>query len=225
MALLTVLVSAPNPASAWAATCERAARRAAAAYGVPDRVLQAIALAESGRPLGQRFGPWPWTVNAAGEGHWFESRREALDFARALHARGERNLDLGCFQINYRWHGSAFSSMAEMFDPVASAMYAARFLKQLHRETGDWVTAAGAYHSRKEVHASRYRNRFRAILARFEVPASTQGDPPAGSTDRTLQGNATGPLLSSARAHEPRLGSLVPLVQQGPMPLVQGLKP
>jgi soluble lytic murein transglycosylase-like protein len=71
--------------------------------------------------------------------------------SRGNHARGARSYDVGCFQINYRWHGQHFASLDQMFDPDANAAYAARFLSELYAEFGDWSRAAGAYHSRTPV--------------------------------------------------------------------------
>ena len=52
-----------------------------------------------------------------------------------------------------------------MFQPQENALYAAEYIAEKYRETGDWVLAAGAYHSGTEAHASRYSERFQQILA------------------------------------------------------------
>ena len=93
------------------------------------------------------------------------SRDEALGFARDAIASGRTNVDLGCFQINYRWHGKRFDDLGEMFDPAAGAVQAGRFLRDLFAETGNWSAAAGAYHSRNPEFATRYRARFDRVLA------------------------------------------------------------
>jgi hypothetical protein len=147
--------------------CEEAAARASAASGVPVSVLRAIALTETGRTKHGAFRPWPWTVNMEGRGVWFDSYEEARDYVAKQHARGARSYDVGCFQINYRWHGQHFASVDQMFDPDANAAYAARFLSELHAELGDWSRAAGAYHSRTPTFANRYRERFDRIRARL----------------------------------------------------------
>ena len=139
--------------------CDRAAARAARDSGVPLDVLRAITRTETGRS----GLPWPWTVNLEGLGQWFETRQDALDHVEAAHARGARRFDVGCFQINYRWHGAAFRSLDEMFDPDRNGAYAAQFLAQLYAETGDWARAAGAYHSRTPEFAERYAARFEGI--------------------------------------------------------------
>lgn len=158
------------PASPWAelpVLCERAAARASAASGVPLSVLRAIALTETGRTRQGSFRPWPWTVNMEGRGVWFDTLEDARDYVARHHARGARSYDVGCFQINYRWHGQHFATLDQMFDPDANAAYAARFLLELYQELGDWSRAAGAYHSRTPYFAGKYRERFDRIRRRL----------------------------------------------------------
>jgi len=145
--------------------CHDAAERAATETGVPTTVLLALALTESGRHGPQGWNPWPWAINEAGVGRWHPSVEDVLSQARdALH-RGVQSFDLGCFQINYRWHGAAFPSLEAMVDPLTNARYAATFLARLHAELGDWTQAAGAYHSRTPALATRYSDRFAVHLA------------------------------------------------------------
>lgn len=119
--------------------------------------------------------PWPWTVNMEGRGKWFDDLSDARAFARRGFDAGARSFDVGCFQINYLWHNSAFSSLEAMFDPGANALYAARFLKSLYDEFGDWSRAAGAYHSRIPARARQYRSRFDKLHAALRrQPASPQ---------------------------------------------------
>ncbi|MBP6999918.1 lytic transglycosylase domain-containing protein [Amaricoccus sp.] len=148
-----------------AALCERAIVDGARRGGVPVDVLRAIALSETGRMVGGQLRPWPWAINREGEGHWFASRDEALAFARASVAAGRPSFDVGCFQINYNWHGHAFPSLEAMFDQEVAGTYAAQFLRSLQHELGDWSRAAGAYHSRTPERAERYRARFDRLYA------------------------------------------------------------
>lgn len=141
--------------------CMDAAARAAAATGVPLDVLTAISLVETGR--GHR--PWPWAVNLGGDGHWPDSRRDAVELAESALAQGRTNIDLGCFQLNYHWHGAGFASLFDMLDPTANALYAADYLAGKYAATGDWALAAAAYHSTTPEHAQRYRTRFEARRA------------------------------------------------------------
>lgn len=168
MALVLASLLATAPAGAQTGPCDAAAQVAAAETGVPLPVLRAITRAETGRMVGGQRQPWPWTVNHAGTGQWFETRAAAKTYAETALSGGTGNLDIGCFQLNHRWHSAAFASLDQMFDPVENARHAARFLAQLHRESGDWTLAAGAYHSRTPEHAERYRTRFTALLAELD---------------------------------------------------------
>lgn len=156
------------------ALCDAAAIRAARESAVPLAVLRAITRTETGRRRDGALRPWPWTVNMEGRGRWFDSRAEMLSYARRHRTRGARSFDMGCFQINYKWHGGAFASLESMADPLTTARYAARFLADLHAELGSWPRAAGAYHSRTPAYAHRYRRRFERIFA-------TLGDVPHGA--------------------------------------------
>lgn len=116
---------------------------------IPHRLMQAIALTESGRwdPQRQAKTAWPWTINAEGKGRYFPTMGAAIAAVQALQARGVRKIDVGCMQVNLHYHGDAFSDLAEAFDPVTNVGYAADFLKELYEETGSWVEATGRYHS------------------------------------------------------------------------------
>ncbi len=165
LAILVAVLAAALSVGAHAAPselCRSAARAAARTHGVPPAVMLAITEVETGTSRGGQRGPWPWTLNIEGEGRWFDTRAEALAAARRAVAAGRVSTDLGCFQVNHRWHGSEFASLDEMLDPRVSGDYAARFLADLAAEAGDWMIAAGWYHSRTPKHAARYR----ALIAR-----------------------------------------------------------
>ncbi|MEV8465952.1 lytic transglycosylase domain-containing protein [Fluviibacterium sp. DFM31] len=186
--------------------CERAAHKAARATGVPVQVLLAISLTETGRKQAGNFGPWPWTLNIAGEGFFFDAPEAALARAeRSLH-NGQPSFDVGCFQVNYRWHGDAFASLSEMLEPDRNALYAAQFLATLYAESGDWTVAAGHYHSRTKMHADRYRKIFTRHLARLG-PMDPQTPLPA--SDEMIARVNRFPLLQ-AGAPAATMGSLVP---------------
>ncbi|MEM1274912.1 MAG: lytic transglycosylase domain-containing protein [Pseudomonadota bacterium] len=162
--------------------CDHAARSASARHDVPFEIMRALTRTETGRPREGQLEPWPWTINMEGAGHWFDTRAEALRFALDHHARGARSFDVGCFQINFRWHGQAFDSIETMFDQDLNADYAARFLKDLKAEGGDWTRAVGKYHSRTPDLAAKYTGRFQRILANLTpvdpAPAPPQDQPP-----------------------------------------------
>lgn len=168
---LAVISGAPARAATIdpdiSAICDAASAAAASARGIPSDALYAITLTETGRTGGGHFRPWPWTVNMEGRGFWFDTREEAYAYVMERYNAGARSFDVGCFQINYKWHGEHFASIEAMFDPMTNATYAALHLSNLYAEFADWTKAAGAYHSRTETYASRYRTRYARIRGRL----------------------------------------------------------
>jgi soluble lytic murein transglycosylase-like protein len=117
--------------------------RAARARAVPVAVLYAVALTETG----QRGQLHAYAMNVHGRPAFNATLDEALATFDAARRRGEKLVDIGCMQINYRYHGRQFGSVEEMFDPVRNVDYAARFLKDLKRSEGSWTAAVARYHA------------------------------------------------------------------------------
>ena len=129
--------------------CGVLARAAEQALGIPDHLLRAVGVVESGR-YDRRLGraePWPWTINAEGAGATFSSKAAAVARVEELRASGVRSIDIGCMQVNLAYHGDAFENLEEAFDPVMNVAYAAHFLTSLKEERGSWNAAVAAYHS------------------------------------------------------------------------------
>ncbi len=181
--------------------CDEAAIKAASEELIPRNVLLAVTRIETGRTRNGQIHPWPWTANVAGSGHFFDDANALQVFLERQLKGGQRNFDTGCFQINYRWHGQEFSSLQQMIDPLENARYAARFLRKLYQETGDWTSAVGAYHSRTKRHADRYKLKFAQLSNTLNSDHETDHHP--------LQENDFALLRPGAN---PKLtGSLVPL--------------
>ncbi|MEO0819212.1 MAG: lytic transglycosylase domain-containing protein [Pseudomonadota bacterium] len=177
----------------------RAAREASERHGVPPDLMEAIALVETGRRIDGQFLPWPWALNVEGQGSWHRDADAAAQSARAHLAAGRRSIDLGCFQINHRWHGDAFASPEAMLEPRRNADYAARFLAALHHESGDWMVAAGHYHSRTPALARSYRERVASHLPGGEPSADGPRQERGGSfaSSHAANRHATGPSTGS----------------------------
>ncbi len=149
------------------ALCSMAAREAGVEYGVNFDLLQTISAVESGRwdNLQNRYVAWPWTVNVKGKGYYFSSKDEAVKAVREFQAKGINSIDVGCMQINLKYHGNEFSSIEDALDPVKNVKYSAKFLRSLYSRNGNsWKKAAKKYHSshpkRGEAYTQRLENRF-----------------------------------------------------------------
>jgi hypothetical protein len=132
---------------------------------MPERLLAAVALAESGRwdPVHRAKVAWPWTVNSGGEGRFFPTKAAAIAWVKSLRARGVRNIDVGCMQVNLMHHPDAFADLDEAFEPATNVAYAAAFLMRLFEDKRSWTTAIGLYHSATPVFHFAYRQKVLAI--------------------------------------------------------------
>ena len=127
--------------------CLQKIRSEELAHRIPGGLLAAIGFTESGRTVTGQRSVWPWTVNAEGEGHFFDSKADAVKFVEGKLADGVESIDVGCMQINLKQHPDAFASLEDAFDPATNVAYGADFLKVLHGQTNGWLAAARRYHS------------------------------------------------------------------------------
>lgn len=128
---------------------------------IQTNLLSAIALVESGRyskkyPSGIA---WPWTVTAEGRGKFYDTKEQALAAIRELQSQGVENIDVGCMQINLKYHPEAFKGIEDAIDPAKNVAYAADFLKRNYQETKSWGEAATRYHSKTVHKAFRYEDK------------------------------------------------------------------
>lgn len=157
LAALLVVLAAPPASAAWHDLCGDLARSVERAQGIPGGLLQAVALAESGRWTGQESRAWPWTVTSSADTFYLASKAAAIEKVRELQAAGRTNIDVGCMQVNLHYHGQHFASVAEALDPAANVQYSADFLRSLRAETRSWGRATAHYHSRTPARGEAYR--------------------------------------------------------------------
>jgi hypothetical protein len=171
------------PLTAWAgddSACPAALTDARRAFSMPARLLESVAMVESGRRVGGRAVPWPWTVNAAGTGYFYESKEQAVAAVRGFQAAGVQSIDVGCMQINLQMHPQAFSSLDEAFEPAANTRYGAQFLRTLYIASHSWGTAMTAYHSSNPEPAAAYARKLLAIWPEAETMGLSAGPAPGG---------------------------------------------
>lgn len=167
-AILLLLIC--SPLSASTPSCEVLTAAAEREHGLPTNLLTAIAHTESGRRFsGSVIRAWPWTSNIRGEGHYYAARDVALAHLEEALSKGIKSFDVGCMQLNYRWHAHKFTSLATMMEPARNVDYAARYLKELWSETGSWELATKYYHSRDAERGRSYLSRVRNARARISL--------------------------------------------------------
>lgn len=137
--------------------CERAGVAVEFTHKMPRAILVSLSMAETGRASKSgEVRPWPWTINAEGKGYYFETKQEAIAATKRLLKSGMRSIDVGCMQVNLRYHPNAFASLEEAFDPITNMSYGATFLKDLYGRSGSWPKAVAHYHSQLSVYNKPY---------------------------------------------------------------------
>ena len=154
-----------------ASACIAAIAQAEQSLGLPKNLLLAIGLQEAGLQHEGSLTVWPWTINSRGVGYRFDTKKEAIQFARKELSEGRTSFDVGCMQINLKWHPDAFNNLEEAFDPFINANYAAQFVRRLRAQEDTWIDAASAYHSRTPEHRQRYQS---GLLSNLQVAAKRQ---------------------------------------------------
>lgn len=138
------------PVSIGNSDCSVAITNAERKYGIPPHMLRAIAITESGR----NGEPYPWAMNIKGRAHYASNPQEMVSIVNSHGSRS--SIDIGCAQINLKYHGHRFTDWTNLIDPQTNADYAAYHLLELRREFGGWSKAVAAYHSRTSWRGANY---------------------------------------------------------------------
>jgi len=128
--------------------CRKIAYQVEKDLNIPNKLLVSIALTESGttNSLGN-FVAWPWTLNVNGQPYFFKNKDKAYNFLLKKIGEGEKNIDIGCMQISYKYHRKNFQNLKSFLDPNNNVIYAAKYLKNLHKREKSWNKAISYYHS------------------------------------------------------------------------------
>ena len=142
---MPLVVAAGTPRAA----CLNGARRAEAAHGLPEGLLVALSLSESGLHA--------HALNIRGRAHFPEDPATA----RAMLARADGTVFAGCMQIHARAHarGSDWPLDADRATDWAGAL-----LARGYAETGSWSGAIGRFHGGSPAGTRRVICRVRAKL-------------------------------------------------------------
>lgn len=155
-------------------------------YGLPPEVFFSIAMQESGKRNGNRFLPWPWTLNIDEKPYYFDTREQAeMALLNAmLKAKREGKIGrvaVGIGQIYMPSHFAQFESPLQALDPTINLNYAAKlltthYLWTIQQGKPDWWVAVGRYHSPTNTTlASNYRRQVYNRCQRFSDKCSDFG--------------------------------------------------
>ena len=182
--LATTAICAQMSVAAILPDCEAIAAKVESATGLPQGILASISRVESGHVWDDGLVKgWPWATNNRGKGKYFDSREEALSYIKKVIASGDHNIDVGCMQINYRWHGKAFKSIEQMIDPAYNVPYAAKFLSILYDRHGNWDKAIRYYHSGNSKYNRGYLARVKKVWPDVKTHLASLAPPQYGETN------------------------------------------
>ena len=129
-------------------SCEKVIETIEDLTDIPKNLLLSIGKSESGRILkNNKHVIWPWTVNHAGKSLFFDTKNQMQKYVLKYVKIQDYNLDVGCMQINLKWHKNNFKKISDMFAVEPNVSYAASFLLQLKNKHGSWDKAIKHYHS------------------------------------------------------------------------------
>jgi hypothetical protein len=147
-------VAGPNPCTASVAEAERI-------FGIPEGLLQAMAINESG-VKGQ---PYPWALNLGGQVVYagnLDAAQKLLDDRRS---KGRKNLFAGCMQLSVFHHASNFGSLRDLLQPKRNVAYAAKYLATHYEDYSDWEAAVRRYQGGKARQSAAYFCKVLRILS------------------------------------------------------------
>ena len=129
-------------------SCEKVIETIEDLTDIPKNLLLSIGKSESGRILkNNKHVIWPWTVNHAGKSLFFDTKKQMKKYVLENVEKKDFNLDVGCMQINLKWHKNNFKKISDMLAIEPNVSYAASFLLQLKNKHGSWNKAIKHYHS------------------------------------------------------------------------------
>ncbi len=115
-------------------------------FNLPTNLLTSISLVESGiKKENKNFSSWPWTLNVEGKPIYFDTKEDVINYLEQN--KDKKSIDVGCMQINTKYHMSNFNSFAQMIEPEENVRYAAFFLAKLFKRHKSWNKAISRYHS------------------------------------------------------------------------------
>jgi soluble lytic murein transglycosylase-like protein len=123
--------------------CEREMARAAIRHRIPLSVLYAVGLTETGRSGALT----PYSLNIDGLSVTAANLQDGIRRFEIARREGAKLIDIGCMQINHRYHAMNFASLEDMFDPAKNVEYAAGFLEMLKSQEGSWTMAVARYNA------------------------------------------------------------------------------
>lgn len=140
----SIAIAPPAKAATYSADCPTLIAQTEARRNIPRGLLMAIAVTESalnGRPN-------PYAMNIAGRAYHASGTQEMASIIQSNWSRGVRSIDVGCMQINLKFHGQKFARLTDLLDSPTNVEYGASYLISLAADEGSWKQAVMSYHNK-----------------------------------------------------------------------------
>jgi len=152
---LVIIFFSQTSASTNLKSCGFFTEKYNSSYKLPNKLLTSISLVESGLKRNDKLSSWPWTLNVNGKSMYFENKEDTIKHLKKS-LKTNKNIDIGCMQINYKYHGKNFETLEDIINPNKNVKYAASFLRKLFKKHKSWNEAISRYHSSKPKRKKRY---------------------------------------------------------------------
>jgi hypothetical protein len=183
--------------------CEDVIRNIENITDIPSGLLLGIGKAESGRILkNNEIVIWPWTINHAGKSLFFDNKSQMKLYLLKHTKKGDNNLDVGCMQINLKWHKQNFKDIKDMLAIEPNISYAASFLVQLKNKHGSWEKAIKHYHSSDPIKNKPYLNKVLSFWQSYKKNSIQIAD---NKTKINLNSSNTNNISESIKDTQPYL--------------------
>jgi len=149
-------------------SCEKTIESIELQTDIPKGLLLGIGKAEAIRKINNKYIIWPWTINHAGKSMFFDTKKQMRNYVSKNLKKNDFNIDVGCMQINIKWHKNNFKKIADMFEVSPNISYAASFLLQLKNKHGSWDKAIKHYHSSDPKKNIPYLIKVKSFWKKFE---------------------------------------------------------
>lgn len=131
-------------ANAQATSCPQLIADTEVRRQIPRGLLMAIAITESG--VGG--APNPYAMNIAGRSYHARDFNDMANVINRNWQNGVRSIDVGCMQVNLRYHGHHFQHLTDLLNPTTNVEYGASYLIRLAADKGSWREGVMDYHNK-----------------------------------------------------------------------------
>ena len=77
---------------------------------------------------------------------YFNSKSETIEYLKS-NINLKKSIDVGCMQINTKYHLKNFKDLYHLVEPEENVKYAAIYLLKLYKKHKSWNEAVSRYHS------------------------------------------------------------------------------